>query len=97
MKDFEKMKEVVKEGNLETFIQKVKELPLYGAYEMAVKKKEDRNTAQFLQMSVMLMTMGNDELSMLMTSVSLDLLFAMVDQKLRNEILESEEENESDN
>lgn len=97
MKDFEKMKEVVKEGNIETFIQKVKELPLYGAYEMAVKKKEDGNTAQFLQMSVMLMSMGNDELSMLMTSVSLDLLFAMADQKLRNEILESEGENESDN
>lgn len=36
-------------------------------------------------------------LSMLMSSVSLDLLFALADQKLRNEILESEEENESDN
>ena len=79
--------------DFETFIQKVKELPLYGAYEMAVKKKEDGNTAQFLQMSVMLMSMGNDELSMLMTSVSLELLFAMADLKLRNEILESEEEN----
>lgn len=97
MKDFEKMKEVAKEGNLETFIQKVKELPIYGVYEMAVKKKEDGNTAQFLQMSVMLMTMGNDEFSMLMTSVSLDLLFAMADQKLRNEILESEVKNESNN
>lgn len=97
MKDFETMSKIAKEGNLETFIQKVKEFPLYGAYEMAVKKKEDGNTAQFLQMSVMLMAMGNDELSMLMSSVSLDLLFAMADQKLRNEILESEGENESDN
>ena len=97
MKDFETMSKIAKEGSFDTFIQKVKELPLYGAYEMAVKKKEDSNTAQFLQMSVMLMSMGNDELSMLMTSVSLELLFAMADQKLRNEILESEEENESKN
>ncbi len=97
MKDFETMRKIVKEGNFGTFIQKVKELPLYGAYEMAVKKKEDSNTAQFLQMSVMLMSMGNDELSMLMTSASLDLLFAMADQKLRNEILESEGKNASKN
>lgn len=48
-------------------------------------------------MTVMLMSMGNGELSMLMTSVSLELLFAMADQKLRNEILESEEENENNN
>lgn len=97
MKDLDKTKEIVKEGNFDTFIQKVKEFPLYGAYKMAVKKKEDSNTAQFLQMSVMLMSMGDDELSMLMTSVSLDLLFAMADQKLRNEILEIEEENENKN
>ena len=97
MKDLEKMKEIVKEGNFDTFIQKVKELPLYGAYEMAVKEKEGGNTARLLQMFVMLMAMGNDELSMLMSSVSLDLLFAMADQKLRNEILESEGENENNN
>lgn len=97
MKDFETMSKIAKEGNLETFIKKVKELPLYGAYEMAVKEKDYGNTAKFLQMSVMLMAMGNDELSMLMSSVSLDLLFAMADQKLRNEILESEGEDASDN
>ena len=97
MKDFETMSKIAKEGSFDTFIQKVKELPLYGAYEIAVKKKEDSNTAQFLQMTVMLMSMGNEELSMLMTSVSLDLLFAMADQKMRNEILESEGENESKN
>lgn len=97
MKDFETMSKIAKEGSFDTFIQKVKELPLYGVYEMVVKKKEDSNTAQVLQMSVMLMSMGNDELSMLMTSVSLDLLFAMADQKLRNEILEMEEENANKN
>lgn len=97
MKDFETMSKIAKEGSFDTFIQKVKELPLYGAYEMAVKKKEYSNTAQFLQMSVMLMSMGNEELSMLMTRVSLDLLFAMADQKMRNEILESEGENENNN
>lgn len=94
MKDFEKMMTVAKEGNFETFIEKIKELPLYSVYEQAVKEKEDDNTAKFLQMSVMLMTMGNDELSMLMTSVSLDLLFAMADQKLRNEILSESEGNQ---
>ena len=97
MKDLEKMREIVKERNFDTFIQKIKELPVYGVYKMAVKKKEDGNTAQFLQMSVMLMSMGNDELSKLMVSSSLELLFAMADQKLRNEILESEGENASNN
>lgn len=96
MKYLEKMKEIAKEGNLDTFIQKVKELPVYGAYKMAVKEKAGGNTDRLLQMSVMLMAMGNDELSMLMSSVSLDLLFSLVDQKLRNEILESEGEHEGD-
>ncbi len=96
MKDFETMSKIAKEGNLDTFIQKIKELPMYGTYEMAVKKEDD-NTAQLLQMFVMLMSMGNNELSMLMTIVSLDLLFALAGQKLRNEILESEANNASKN
>lgn len=39
MKDFETMSKIAKEGSFDTFIQKVKELPLCGAYEMVVKKK----------------------------------------------------------
>lgn len=42
----------------------------------------------------MLVSVGDEELYMLMTNLSPDLLFAMVDQRLRNEILgESEDEN----
>lgn len=94
MKDFDKFESVVKGKTIEDFVQKVKEMPIYGVYEQEVKNKEKDNTAKFLQMSVMLFSMGDKELSMLMTSVSLDLLFAMVDQKLRNEILsESGEQN----
>lgn len=61
---------------------------------MAVKSMEDKNTARLLQMLVMVLSMNDQELSMLMTSVSIDLLFAFADQKLRNEILESEEKHE---
>lgn len=90
MENFEKAMEVVENANLETFIEKVKQLPAYSAYEHIVKEKKDGNTTRFLQMSVMLMAMRNDELSMMMHSVSLDLLFAMVDQKLKNDILNEE-------
>lgn len=95
MKNLEKMKKVVKEGSIETFIQKIKELPIYSAYEYAVNAKKGDDTSKLLQMSAMISAMGDAEFSMLMSSVSLDLLFVMVDQRLRNEIL-GEERKETD-
>lgn len=94
MNDFEKFESATKGKSIEDFVQKVKEMPIYGVYERAVKNKEKDNTTQLLQILVMLVSVGDEELYMLMTNLSLDLLFAMVDQRLRNEILgESEDEN----
>lgn len=90
----EEFKNATEGKSIEDFVQKVKEMPIYGVYEKAVKDKEKDDTAKFLQVSVMLFSMADKELSMMMASVSMDLLFALADQRLRNEILsESEEQN----
>ncbi len=90
----EEFKNATEGKSIEDFVQKVKEMPIYGVYEKAVKDKEKDDTEKLLQMSLMLFSMADNELSAMMMSVSTELLFAMVDQRLRNEILsESEEQN----
>ena len=75
---------------IEDLIKEIKKISSYKVYESMVKdEKED--TCILLQMTTMLDSLSNKELSQLMTSVAMDILFAIVDQKLRAEILESEE------
>lgn len=91
MIDAERGKEIIKGANIETFIQKIKELPIYGAYKRAVERMEDEETDKFLQFAVMLYGAGDSEFGLMMNSVALDLLFAFTDQKLRAEILGGKE------
>lgn len=88
MIEHEKAKEIFMGANIETFIQKIKELPFYRAYKKAVENEIDGVTDKFLLLSTMLYAIGNEEFSIMMSSVSNDLLFALADQKLRAEILE---------
>lgn len=39
MNDFEKFESATKGKSIEDFVQKVKEMPIYGVYERAVKNK----------------------------------------------------------
>lgn len=87
----EEFDNAIKGKTIEDFVQKVKELPVYDIYEKAAKDKEKDKTARLLQMSVMIFSMADSELSAMMTSVALDLLFETVDQRLRNEILNESE------
>lgn len=89
MSEFEKIKQAAQKGSFEAFIDKIKGLPVFGVYEIAVMNgdKED-TTAGILQISTLLATMDDEEFHMLMMKLSHDLLFAMADQRLRNEILE---------
>lgn len=91
MIDMERGKEILRRANIETFIQKVKELPIYGAYKHAVESMEDKETDKFLQLAVMLYGTGDSEFGLMMNSVALDLLFAFADQKLRAEIINDKE------
>lgn len=88
MIEYEKAKEVFRGANVETFVQKIKELPFYKAYRKAVESGIDGGTDRFLSLSTMLYAIGNEEFSLMMTHVSQELLFALADQKLRAEILE---------
>lgn len=96
MKDFETYEKATEGKSIEDFVQKIKELPIYSIYEKAVRDKEKADTAKLLQMSVILIGMADKELSMLITSLSIKLLFAMVDARLRNEILNESEDNHAD-
>lgn len=84
----ERGKEIIRGANIETFIQKIKSLPFYGAYKRSVESMEDKETDKFLTIAAMLYAIGDSEFSLMMTSVANDLLFALTDQKLRAEILE---------
>lgn len=75
---------------IENLIKEIKKISSYKVYEAMVKDgKED--TYIFLQITTMLESLTNKELGQLMTSVAMDIMFAIADQKLRAEILESEE------
>lgn len=87
----EEMMNAVK-ATMDDFINKLKQMPFYDVYEHMVKKKEDDTTHKFLQMLTMLHSMGDNKFLTMMTSVAQDLLFKTIDQKLRNEILEMEDE-----
>lgn len=88
MIEYEKAREIFGEANVETFIQKIKELPFYTAYKKAVESGIDGQTDRILAISVMLYMMADEEFSFMMRHVAKDLLFTLADQKLRAEILE---------
>lgn len=92
MTDFEKFKNAIEGKTIEDFIQKVKKMPFYGTYEHAVRDKSEEDTANLLGILLMLFAVRDEELSALMTHVSMDILFALVNQRLRNEILNDSEE-----
>ena len=81
----ENVANAITNGNIETIIQKIKGMPTYEIYESAVKKEKE--SAKILQMFTLMHSMSDEELSVMMMSVSFDFMFAMIDQKLRNEIL----------
>ena len=76
-------------ATLDDFIERVKQTPVYPTYVRAVKSNEEHALKMF-QSLVMLLGTVDEELSLMMSSVAVDLLFAMIDQKLRNEILQEE-------
>ena len=86
----DEFREATKGKSVEDFTQKVKKLPVYSTYKKEVEMGKS-DTEKKLQALVMLLSLADEELSALMTSVAFDLLFAMVDARLRNEILKSED------
>lgn len=78
------------DATMDDFINKLKSIPAYEVYEHAVKEKGNKDTFRLLQIVGMLFSMADSEFHMMLTSISLELLFSMADQKLRGEILESE-------
>lgn len=98
MTEHERRIDIIKNSNVETFIQKIKSIPTYGAYKIAVEKGHDEKTDKFLAAMTMMYASCDDDFMLMMHSVSTDLLFAFADQKLRADILEEKKEtvNESE-
>lgn len=88
--DIEKAK-IICNSTLDDFIKAVKELPLYEVYADSVKDGM-KDSAIPLQAAASLHAMCDKEFSLMLTSVSHDLLFSIVDQKLRAEILSDKSE-----
>lgn len=85
-RNIEEFRKATEGKTIDDFVEKVKLLPLFDMYKMAVEEGK-QDTARMLEMTTMLVAMGDKELSALMTHVAMELLFAVTDQKLKEEIL----------
>lgn len=81
-------------ANIDSFVDKLKEMPFYAKYESYVKQNKDKNTVKMLQAPSMLFAMFDEEFGAMLMVVSTELLFALADQKLRSEILSQEKRGE---
>ncbi len=89
--NYEDFKENVAGKTLEDVIEKIKTLPVYQLYEKRVKEEDCEETYKFLETMAMLCALTDDGLLAMMNSVSMDLMFSMIDMRLRAEILEESE------
>lgn len=80
------------EATLDDFVQKIKEGAGYIVFEQAVRKQPDKDHEKLLQLSAAMDSLTDRNFSLMMESVSHDLLFSVVAQKLKNEILEGTED-----
>lgn len=85
--DKERAREIVENGSIETVVEKVKELPVYQMFKSSVADgKSSEDTEKLLTMVTMLLAIGDDELSFLMTSVANNMLFSAINMRLRGEL-----------
>ena len=89
----EEFKAATEGQGMDDVIAVIKETPLYEAYQSSVKTGTE-DTSKMLEMITMLQTVTNERFQAMMTNVAIELLFAMIDQKLRTEILEQAGEKE---
>lgn len=85
--NYEDFKENVAGKTLEDVIEKIKKLPVYQMYEKRVKEEDCEETYNFLETMTMLCALMDDEFLAMIHSVSMDLMFSMIDMRLRAEIL----------
>lgn len=91
MKDFD-FKEATEGKTLDDLVQKIKELPLYGIYKRYVEVNSAKNS-NLLQGLVLLYALSDKTLSALIMEISNNLLFSIIDQRLKYEILNESEGN----
>ena len=92
MKDFELFREATEGKTLDDLVKKIKKLPLYEIYKHSVEKNVNE-TAGLLESLTLLSSLSDQRLSALITHVSMKLLFSVIDQKLKYEILNESEGN----
>ena len=83
-------------ATMEDVVGKIKELPVYDHYAASVKDGEEDSNRMLQTITMLFATTLDRDLSFMVHSVATDLLFAMIDQKLRYEILEGETNGKSD-
>ena len=83
----ERADEIIKNGNLTTVADKVKELPVYGMFMKAVEEgKTSEDTERILTMMTLLTSFTDKELGLLITAVSNKMLFNALNIRLRSEL-----------
>lgn len=96
MKDFELFKEATEGKTLDDLVQNIKELPLYEIYKHGVEENVTAETAELLEGTTLLFALNSERLSALITHISMKLLFSVIDQRLKYEILNEREENHNE-
>lgn len=96
--EFHEYMEATKGKGVNDLVEEIKKIPSYSVYENAIKRG-DCCTDKLLACFVMMESLTNLELSALVDKVSLDMLFAIMDNKLKEDILgehQNEPEKESE-
>lgn len=92
----DEMAKDVMNTTIDDLIAEIKQMPMFAMYQQTVKSLGAKYTYQFLEAAVMLAATNDKKLSLKITRVAMDLLFAMIDQKLQSEILGGEANGEGD-
>jgi hypothetical protein len=79
---------LVDSANIETLVERIKESPIYPAYQRAVKGDKE-NTDKMLAALSMVQALVDKEFDIQMKRVALDMLFNAIDLRLSSEIRNS--------
>jgi hypothetical protein len=77
------MESIIKNATLETLAERIRKMPFFEGYIKATKE-EGLNSANLLQMFVLIASVSDKDLLSEMTKVSYDMLFETLDLKFKN-------------
>lgn len=84
-----------KKYTMDDFIEKIKSLQIYSAYEELIKAGR-KDSAKFLEATSLVFNSGDAEFKSMVSELAISALFNKADKKLRKEILKGEKTKNAD-